>query len=56
MSETDLVFIWGMIAGGGLVGVFFHLYARRQRRKLKAAEAWIAELEERAEELWARLR
>lgn len=53
---NDLVFIWGMIAGGGLVGVVFHLYARGQRRKLMAAERWIAELEQRAEAIWTALR
>lgn len=49
---TDLVFIWGMITGGALVGVLSLWRGRVQRRKLRAAEAWIAELEKRAEDLW----
>jgi len=56
MSESDLVFIWGMVAGGAFIGVFWHLYAKRQRRRLRATERWAAELQRREDELWTVLR
>lgn len=51
-----MTFLWGMIAGGVLIGALWHAHAKRQRRKLRDAEKWIAELEQRAEELWTKLR